>query len=97
MPGRFLNGNKTMLISIDKGSADGIYIGLVGYFLVHEAAVNEFRVQEINPNTAIMEGWYYPNIHDQGTVLLALGHVSDQALWDYIKKEGIKAPPWEEF
>lgn len=97
MSGRTLNNNQTMLISIDKGSDDGVYIGLVGYFRIHKAAVNEFTVQEVGRNTAIMEGWYYPNIHEKANVLLGFGKVSSQDVWDYIERERIEAPPWEEF
>jgi hypothetical protein len=97
MNGRLLNNQKTMLISINKGSEDGIYIGLSGYVLIHPSALNSFRVTEIKPNTAIMEGWYYPNIHAQATILLGFGNISDNEIWNYINREKIKAPAWENF
>ena len=100
LPGRELNGQKTMLIVVDKGSSDGIRRGDFGYFRVYidvdikrADIINEFRAVTVTETTTTMEGWslpYAPHEHDR--VVLGLGTApSEETLSKFFDQEGIQS------
>lgn len=91
--GPYIEGHETMLITIDRGSRDGVFGELIGYVQVHEIAVSEFLVQSVSYETATMLGWYYPTIEVGDRVVLITGHVSAREVLEYFAGELPTPPP----
>jgi len=90
MSGRIINNAKTMLIAVDKGTKDGVYIGLIGYYLIGVGHISEFRVFEVSQSEAIMEGWYDNHLHRKTKIQLVLEQTQTHDPFDYFEKEGIE-------
>jgi hypothetical protein len=87
--GPLLEGNKTLLITADKGSKDGITTGTRASIRVHEAALDEFRVQVVSENSSQLLGWYYSNIRPGDTIVFNVGNLSDDKMWQYFRSNNL--------
>jgi len=78
-------GQKTMVITIDQGSEDGVYNGLRGLVNPHPALFMDYVVISVSQETATMTGWYSSEIGPGDKVVLNLGNLSDSELLEYFK------------
>ena len=83
--GPVLRGAKTMLIATDKGTKDGISTGTRGFIRVHEAALNEFRVQSVSEDSSQLQGWYYETVRPGDRIVFNVGNIPDDEVWSYFK------------
>lgn len=95
-PGNDVRGSKTIFVTIDKGTRDGIATGHVGFVRVHAATINELRAIEVAHDSTVLQGWYYANIHVNQLVVVTIRDVSSEAAFAYFEQKGIKAPVWKE-
>jgi len=68
---------KTIIITIDRGSKDGVYEGQIGYVRIYVNTVMEFMVQSVSFETATLYGWDYPTIKLGDKVVFFIDHVPD--------------------
>jgi hypothetical protein len=87
--GPLLRGYKTLLITTNKGTKAGITMGTRGSIRVHEAALDDFRVQGVSETSSQLVGWYYPNIRPGDTIVFNVGNLSDDEMWQYFKSNKI--------
>ncbi len=87
--GPLLKGEKTLLIVTDKGTNAGITIGTRCSIRVHEAALDELRVQSVSETSSRLSGWYYPNIRPGDKIVFNVGNLPDDEIWQYFKSNEI--------
>jgi hypothetical protein len=85
--GEPINNSKTALITIDKGSQDGISQNLIGWIRVHKAALLETHVVELTDTTTVLTGWWYDSLSIGQSVLVTEPDIDTEIIFQLTEEQ----------
>jgi len=79
-------GNQTMIVTVDKGTQQGVSQSHMGWLRYHKAAIMEMTIIDVGATSSTLQSFYYPDVKVGQQVLIIERGVDEERIFQLTEK-----------